>query len=56
MPSSSCSSSYTEYLNTLGELDRFIYSHDCDAVVIVGDFNVDFSRCSLHAKFLGDFV
>ena len=56
MPSSSCPSSYTEYLNTLGELEGFIYSHHCDVVAVVGDFNVDFDRCNPRAKLLDDFM
>ena len=35
MPSSSSSSLFNEYLNTLGELDGFIHSNQSDVVVIV---------------------
>ena len=44
MPGEYLSSSFSDYLNTLGELDGFINSQNCDGLVIVGDFNVDFGR------------
>ena len=44
MPSDCGIASYSEYLNTLGELDGFIFSHSCDVNIVVGDFNVDFDR------------
>ena len=34
----------TDDLNTLGELDGFIESQQCDYTLIAGDFNVDFDR------------
>ena len=56
MPSSSSPSSFTEYLNTLGELDGFIHSYHSDVVVIVGDFNVGFDRCCQLTNLLCDFM
>ena len=56
MPSSSCSSLFNEYLNTLDELDGFIHSHPCDVVIIVGDFNIDFDRCNCVTGLLYDFM
>ena len=56
MPSSSSPSSFSEYLNTLGELDGFIHSYHSDVVVIVGDFNVDFDRCCQLTNLLCDFM
>ena len=56
MPSSSSSSLFNEYLNTLGELDDFIHSNQSDVVVIVGDFNVDFDRCNQITSLLSDFM
>ena len=54
MPTEYRPSSFSEYLNTLGELDGFINSQQCD--VLVGDFNVDFYRGGTHAKLLSDFM
>ena len=56
LPSSSYPSNFTEYLNTLGELDGFIHSCHSDVVVIVGDFNVDFDRCCQLTSLLRDFM
>ena len=56
MPSSSSSSLFNEYLNTLGELDGFIHSNQSDVVVIAGDFNVDFDRCNQITSLLSDFM
>ena len=56
MPSDCGSASYSEYLNTLGELEGFIFSHSCDVNIVVGDFNVDFD-CGGHlASLLLDFM
>ena len=44
MPTEYHPSSFSEYLNTLGELDEFINSQQCDVNLLVGDFNVDFDR------------
>ena len=46
MPAECQSSSFTEYLNTLGKLKGFLHSHQCDGNILVGGFNVDFDRCS----------
>ena len=37
------SSDIVDYQDTLGALEGFIESYQCDINVIVGDFNVDFS-------------
>ena len=37
-------SSFTDYLNALGELEGFIDSQSFDHILISGDFNVDFDR------------
>ena len=50
MPADSCPSSYTEYLNTLGECNH------CDNVFVVGDFIVDFDRSSSRYKLLCELV
>ena len=56
MPAESHSSSSGEYLNTLGEVEGFIDSLQCDNNIIVGDFNADFDRAGLSADLLSDFV
>ena len=52
------SSSFTDYLNTLGELEGFIDSQSFDHILISGDFNVDFDRggdnaCTTVMEFYG---
>ena len=47
---------FSDYLNTLGELDGFIESQQCDYTLIAGDFNVDFDRGGRLASLLSDFV
>ena len=54
MPADSGPSSYTEFLNTMGELEGF--GNHCDNVFIVGDFNVNFDRSSSHSKLLCEFM
>ena len=44
MPSECRHSYFTEYLNTLGELEGFIETEKCDVNMLIGDFNVDFCR------------
>ena len=56
MPIDYGSTSYSDYLNTLGELEGFIVSHSCDANIVVGDFNVDFDRGGHLASLLLDFM
>ena len=56
MPSSSSFSYFTEYLNTLGEINGFIHSYHSDVVVVVGDFNVDFDRWCQLTNLLCDFI
>ena len=51
MPSDCGTASYSKYLNTLGELEGFSFSHSCNVNNVVGDFNVDFDRGGHHAKF-----
>ena len=42
IPADCASSAFNEYLNTLGELEGFLESQQCDVSILVGDFNVDF--------------
>ena len=35
-----CQSSFVDYLNTLGELQGFLESQQCDVNILVADFNV----------------
>ena len=56
MPAESHSSSSGEYLNTLGEVEGFIDSLQCDNNIIVGDFNAHFDRGGIAADLLSDFV
>ena len=46
MPAQCSSTSTDEYLNTLGELEGFISTQQCDVNIMIGDFNVDFDRGS----------
>ena len=56
MPSECTPSAFNEYLNTLGELEGFLESQQCDVSILVGDFNVDFDRGGSLAKLLADFL
>ena len=56
LPSESVASCFAEYLNTLGELEGFIESQQCDYTLIAGDFNVDFARGGPLASLLVDFI
>ena len=56
MPAESHCSSYGEYLNTLGEVEGFINSMQCDNNIIVGDFNADFDHGGISADFPSYFV
>ena len=56
MPAVSHSSSSGEYLNTLGEVEGFIDSLQCDNNIVVGDFNADFERCGISTDLLSDCV
>ena len=47
-------SSFSDYLNTLGELEGFIESQHCDSTLVAGDFNVDFDRGGPLASLLED--
>ena len=44
MPSECRHSYFTEYLNTLGELEGLIETEKCDVNMLIFDFNVDFCR------------
>ena len=44
MPAECRSSFFSDYLNTLGEIEGFIDTQQCDVNLLVGDFNVDFDR------------
>ena len=56
-PSDCAVSSSSDYLNTLGELEGFFetQSPDCN-ILIVGDFNVDFSRHGHSVQLLQNFM
>ena len=56
MPSQSHSLCFDEYLGTLGELEGFLEFHKCDVNLLVGDFNVNFSRGSCQSQLLLDFM
>ena len=56
LPSESVVSSFSDYLNTLGELEGFIESQHCDSTLVAGDFNVDFDRGGPLASLLEDFA
>ena len=56
LPSDSVVSSFSDYLNTLGELEGFIESQHCDFTHVAGDFNVDFDRGGPLASLLEDFA
>ena len=56
MPYDSSSSSFTDYLNTLGEIHGLINANPYSGVFLVGDFNVDFDRSGPLTKLLSDFM
>ena len=56
MPTDCGPTSYSDYLNVLGELEGFVHSQNCNVVIVAGDFNVDFDRGGQHAKLLDDFM
>ena len=56
MPAMTASYYFSEYLQTLGELDGFIEFQQCDVNILVGDFNVDFDRGGPLAKLLCDLI
>ena len=39
-----------------GAIEGFVDSHQCDVIVIVGDFNMDFSRDSASVHLLCSFM
>ena len=50
LPTNFQSTSFTDYLNVLGELEGFIDSQSFDRILISGDFNVDFDRSGDNAQ------
>ena len=56
MPSECRHSYFTEYLNTLGELEGLIETEKCDVNMLIGDFNVDFCRDGCLSRLLLDFM
>ena len=56
LPSDNVVSSFSDYLNTLGELEGFIESQHCDSTLVAGDFNVDFDHGGPLASLLEDFA
>ena len=56
MPTDCGPMSYSDYLHTLGDLEGFIECQNCDAVIIAGDFNVDFDRGGQNRKLLENFI
>ena len=56
MPAECAPSHFSDYLNTLGEIEGFIDSQQCDNIVLAGDFNVDFDRGGSLADILLDFI
>ena len=40
MPTDCGPISYSNYLNTLGDLEGFTECHNCGGVIVAGDFNV----------------
>ena len=56
MPAACHTSSFVDYLNTLGELQGFLESQQCDVNILVSDFNVDFDCCSSLTRLLRDFM
>ena len=56
MPSECRQSYFTEYLNTLGELEGLIETEKCDVNMLIGDFNVDFCRDGCQSRLLLDFM
>ena len=56
MPYDSSSSSFTDYLNTLGEIHGLINANPHSGVFLVGDFNVDFDRSGPLTKLLSNFM
>jgi len=56
MPAQSHSLCFDEYLGTIGELEGLLEFHKCDVNLLVGDFNVDFSRDGSCKQLLLDFM
>ena len=56
MPSDCRSSSFSDYVDTLGELEGLCDSQQFDACIICGDFNVDFERTGRLVNLLDSFM
>ena len=56
MPYEGNVSSFSDYLNTLGEIQGVIDANPHSEIFIVGDFNVDFQRTTPVTKLLTDFI
>ena len=56
MPCENQASSFTDYLNTLGEIQGIIDSQPYNGIFLIGDFNVDFDRSGPLANLLHDFM
>lgn len=48
--------SSNQFLITLGELEGFIARHECDHLLIAGDFNTDFNRNNVNLRHLQSFM
>ena len=49
-------SSFSDYVDTLGELEGFCDSRQFEACIICGDFNVDFERTGRLVNLLDSFM
>ena len=56
MPAECQSSFISDYLCTLGVIEGFVDTQQCDVNLLVGDFNVDFSRGGMLSNLLVDFM
>ena len=56
MPYENHPSSFTDYLNTLGEIQGLLDSHSYSGAFLIGDFNVDFDRNSPLTDLLCSFM
>ena len=56
MPYENHPSSFTDYLNTLGEIQGLLDSHSYSGAFLIGDFNVDYDRNSPLTDLLCNFM
>ena len=56
MPAKCRSSFFSNYLNTLGEVEGFVDTQQCDVTLLVGDSNVDFDRGYMLHNLLVDLM